>query len=72
MAEAQNSPVYSKRDVDYRDGELPEVCGNCMHFVKPEGFSLFSSSSCQIVTGRIQSKGVCNLWTPNEDVQEED
>ena len=72
MVESQNSPVYSKRDVDYRGGEAPEICNNCMHFTKAEGLKFFSSGHCEIVTGRIQPKGVCNLWTPNEEVQEED
>ena len=47
--------VYSKRDVDYRKGELPEVCKNCIHFIQG-----------------IKEGDVCNLWSPNEETEEED
>ena len=63
--------VYSKRDVDYRKGELPEVCKNCIHFIEPTGFKLFSAGSCEIVQGRIKGEDVCNLWSPSEEVEEE-
>jgi hypothetical protein len=69
MVESQKSPVYSKRDVDYRKGEEPEICGNCVHYIKSEGFSLFSSGACEIVKGRIKEKDVCNLWSPNDEVE---
>ena len=69
--ESQTS-VYAKRDVDYRKGELHEVCKNCVHFSRPQGFVLFTSGSCALIKGRIKEEDVCNLWTPNEDVQEED
>ena len=71
MVDNQTSPVYSKRDVDYRKGEEPEVCTNCIYFSKPEGFHIFSSGHCEIVQGRIKPSDVCNLWSPNEDVEEE-
>jgi len=69
--ESQTS-VYAKRDVDYRKGEVPEVCKNCVQFLKGSSFGPFNSHSCQLVKGHINEGGVCNLWTPNEDVQEED
>ena len=72
MAENQASPVYSKRDVDYRKGEAPEICGNCVHYSKPEGFNLFSAGSCEVVQGRIKESDVCNLWSPNDEVQEDE
>ena len=68
----QNQSFYAKRDVDYRKGELPEVCKNCVHFTKSEGFKLFSAGSCALVQGRIKEEDVCNLWTPNDDVVEEE
>jgi len=72
MVESQNSPVYSKRDVDYRKGEAPEICGNCVNYIKSEGFNLFSAGSCEVVKGRIKERDVCNLWSPNDTVQEDE
>ena len=72
MVETQNSPVYSKRDVDYRKGEEPEVCKNCIYFTEPLGIKMFSNGSCEVVSGRIKSGDTCNLWSPNEDTEEED
>ena len=72
MAENQASPVYSKRDVDYRKGEAPEICRNCVHYSKSEGFNPFSAGACELVQGRIKEEDLCNLWSPNEEVEEED
>ena len=72
MVESPVSPVYSKRDVDYRKGEEPEICGNCVHYIKPQGFTLFNGGACEVVQGRIKEKDVCNLWSPNDEVEEED
>ena len=64
--------IYLKRNVDYRDGEEPEVCKNCVYFLEsPRGISLFASHKCEIVDGRIKGSDVCNLWSPNEDTEEE-
>ena len=66
------SSVYPKRDVDYRQGTEPEVCRNCVHFNKSEGFKLFSAGSCDLVKGRIKEDYLCNLWSPNDEVQEDE
>ena len=71
MEEVQKSQVYSKRDVDYRTGEEPEVCKNCIYFTEPAGIKIFSRGGCEIVNGKIKGNDVCNLWSPNEDVEEE-
>ena len=64
--------IYLKRNVDYRPGEEPEVCKNCVYFIEsPRGISLFSSNKCEIVQGRIKGSDTCNLWSPNEDIEEE-
>lgn len=65
-------PIYSKRDVDYRKGELPEVCRNCIHFIQGTGFGPFTSHSCEIVQGHIKEEDTCNLWTPNEETEEKE
>jgi len=66
----EEEPAAGGGDVDpmqvfYKSGEqrMAEACENCKHFL-PE-------SACSIVAGPIDPAGICNIYTPMAQEEEE-
>lgn len=53
--------LLNKSEVNYRLGDGESSCGSCSHYIPPEG--------CQIVKGKIESNGLCDLFEPDKDNQ---
>jgi len=57
---------YTKKDANYRRATSDDEgsCGECKFFILPKNLS---RGGCQLVTGDIRAKFICNLFTPKEE-----
>lgn len=60
--EAAGTGKKSKQETNYRKGSPKERCALCVHFDERGG--------CELVAGKIDADGVCDLFEPESPSQE--
>lgn len=59
---ATSDPKVPQRQVNYRQAEQGQSCGNCIFFEGPD--------QCRLVQGPVSSTGLSDLWQSVEAVED--